>query len=272
MTQPATGVTYKESGVGTVDNRFYSRGPLAAVLIRDNRGATTDISPQTTGGAVAWSPFAQDGELRDDLLAWELVDGDWVLNGTSNEGFHRLGAFEERGGPQRTANIRQDDAMILQSLWPFQTDMTSRTKTLEFTAVETLNPLLVRLRMNLPLNDTDGTSLVEFPGTADYSQTEPVDADQVDRQILAIYAKKISGLGLYHVEGLPLVHLTDIGNYRRSKTDPDAPSLSYRALPDPYHVAVDPTSFNSTTLVPGLSTEWIGGPAWAAMSAESSSS
>lgn len=271
MTQPATGATFKNTGLGTVDNRFYSRGPLVAVLIRDNLGSTTDISPQTTGGAVGFSPFAQDGELRDDLLAWELVDGDWVANATTNEGWYRIGAMEERGGPQRTNDIRQDDAMILQSLWPFQTDITSQSKTLEFTAVEFLNPLMVRLRMNLPLTDTSGNSLVEFPGTADYAQSQPVDAEPVDRQILAIYAKKISGQYLYHVEGYPLAHLTDIGNYRRSKTDADAPSLSYRMLPDPYHVGLNPNELNSTTLIPGLYSEWIGGPAWAAMNVASGS-
>jgi hypothetical protein len=262
MSQPATGTTYKEGGFGQVDNRFYDRGPLAAVLIRDYRGSATSLAPYSTGPTINFSPFAQNGELRDDLFAVSMVDGEWAVNGEANEGWWGIGAMDEKGGPQRTSDTKDDDAMILQSNWPFDTDLISQSKTVEFTAVEALRPLLIRLRMNLPISDPDGAPLVEDPGAADFVLSQPVDAEPIERQLLLIFARKKAGDYLYHVEGYPLVKLTKIGNFRRSKTDADAPSLAFRALPDPYHVDLDASDPDSGVLVPALYSEWIGGPAW----------
>lgn len=274
MTQPVTGTTYKEGGFGTVDNRFFDRGPLACVAIRDSRGAATSLAPYAAGTppTLNFSPFAQDSELRDDLFAVSLVDGEWVVNGEANEGWWAVGAMEERGGPQRASDTKDDDAMILQSNWPFDTDLISQSKTIEFTAVEALRPLLIRLRMNLPISDADGVALVEDPGTADFVLSQPVDSEPIERQLLLIFARKKAGNYLYHVEGYPLVKLNNIGNYRRSKTDADAPSLSFRALPDPYHVDKDPSDPTSGELVPALYSEWVGGPAWDALLVTSGSS
>lgn len=274
MSRPAVGTTLKGAGLTEVDNRFYSRGPLVAVLIRDNLGEDTDVSPYAAGTppTINYTPFAVDGELRDDLLARHKVAGEWVANPDPNEGWFCVRALDEKGGPQRTTDAKDDDAMILQSNYPFDTDLISEGKSVEFTAVETLDPLLMRLRMNLPLNDTDGTAIVEYPGEPDFVLSKPVDAEPVDRQLQLIFARKHSGLWLYHVEAYPLVKLRDIGNFRRSKTDADAPSLSYRALPDPYHVDRDPTDPDSTELVPVLYSEFVGGGLWASLNTASSSS
>jgi hypothetical protein len=43
---------------------------------------------------------------------------------TSNQGWWLGGAMDDRGGPDRKPNIRHDDAMILQSTFPFDTDLT----------------------------------------------------------------------------------------------------------------------------------------------------
>lgn len=267
MARPATGTTLKGAGLTDVDNRFYSRGPLAAVLIRDNRGSATDVAPYTAGTppTINYTPFAEDGTLRDDLLARYKVSGEWVVNPNANEGWFSLRAMDERGGPQRTTDARDDDAMILQSNYPFDTDLISEGKSVEFTAVESLDPLLIRLRMNQPLTDSDGNAIVEFPGEPDFVLSKPIDADPIDRQLQLIFARKHSGLWLYHIELYPLCKLNDIGNFRRSKTDPDAPSLSFRALPDPYHVDRDPSDQDSGELVPAIYSEFVGGPLWTSM-------
>jgi len=264
MAIPTTGVSWKDGGYDVVDNRFYSRGPFCSVLIRDNRGKDTDISPLAAGTppTVNWSPFATDGKLRDDLLAYIRVDGQWQVNSATNEGWWLLGAIEERGGPDRKANIRHDDAMILQSNFPFDTDLTQEGITIQTTPVEVFKPLLLRLRMNLPLSLGDGTSIVEDVGEAKFNISKPVDADSIDRQILLLFNKKKTGKNLYSAEVYPLCKLTDIGNVKRSKTDADAPSLTWTVLPDPFHVNTDAADPASGDLIQALYTFWIGGDAW----------
>ncbi len=369
MAIPASGTTWKSAGLGDNDNRFFSRGGLAAVLIRDNRGAATNISPyiagtvnevqtvtitgsptggnftltysgQTTatipwnstaatvqtalsalsnigagqvtvtggpgpatpyvvtftgtlggqnvnqmtatstftGGTTPtttvttttagssfsrnWSPFAADGTLRSDLFAQVRVNGEWTTNTTANEGFWLVGAVTEDGGIERQPNISQDSAMVLQSNFPFATDLTEEGIQINFTGVETLKPLMKRLRMNLPLSDTSGNALVEDPGKQNFSISKPTDVDAPDRQIVLIFAKRNAGRYLYTAEGYSLCKLTDIGNFSRSKKDADAAQLSFTVLPDPYLVDIDPTNPTSTTLVPVLFTEWHAGTGW----------
>ena len=271
MALPATGTTFKEGGFGTVDNRLYSRGPLAAVLIRDERGADTDISPYKAGTppTVNWSPLAQDYNLRSDLFAQILVDGQWTTNHASNDGWWIIGALDEGNGPERKPSIKKDDAMILQSNFPFDTDTTSEGIEISFTGVEVYKPLMKRLRMNQPLSTSAGVSLVEDIGEDGFVISKPVAADAINRQILLVFAKARSGGYIYDVEGYPLCKLTDIGAAKRSKTNPDAHSLGFTVLPSPYHVDKDPGDPTSGHLVPALYSEWLGGDAWSAMGATS---
>jgi hypothetical protein len=275
-TQPTTGVPWKQSGLTEFDNRLYDRGPLAAVLIRDNRGSATNISPWAPGTGTPpaapvynWSPFAADGTIRNDLFAQVLVNGKWEANPTTpNEGWFLIGAIDEKGGADRKASVKHDDAMILQSNFPFDTDITGEGLTVQFTAVQVLNPLLRRLRMNLPLSDPTGVSLVELPGTADFSLSKPTDADSIDRQILLMFGRrKAAGTYIYTAEGYPLAKLTDIGAVKRDKVNADAPSLTFTCLPDPYHVGKDAGDPTATDLVPAYYTTWTAGDAWSALAA-----
>jgi hypothetical protein len=271
MSSPATGGTWKQVGLDVVDNRFYDRGGKAAVLIRDNRGVATDVSPYHPGtpNAPYFSPFAQDGQLRKDLFAMQLVDGIWQVNPDPNQGWWLVGAMDERGGPDRKPNIRHDDAMILQSTFPFDTDLTAEGLTLQFTPVEVNKPLIRRLRMNLPLTDESGNSLVEGFGGSPYNISKPVDGDDPDRQIMLIFQRTKGGKSIWRVEIYPLVKNTDLGNAKRDKTAPDAGPLTYTVLPDPFHIDLDPTISHSDalngTLIPALYSEWVGGDGWNAI-------
>jgi hypothetical protein len=267
-TIPTTGTDWITGGFATVDNRFYTRGPLAAVLIRDNLGESTNISPYQAGTppTAFWSPLAQDGNLRSDLFAQIRVDGQWQLNTDTNEGFYLIGALAETGGPDRKPAIKHDDAMILQSNFPFDTDLTGEGITIQFTGVETYKPLMKRLRMNLPLVDPDNNPIVELPGESNWVLSKPVDADSIDRQVLLVFGRKHYGQYIYNVEGYSLCKLTDIGNFKHDKTDPDSASLTFTVLPDPYMVDIDPTDPSSDELVPVLFSEWMGGAAWTGLS------
>lgn len=268
MSIPQTGTSWRAGGFNDVDSRFSTRGGQAAVLIRDYRGEDTNISPYKVDTPVPsrnWSPFAEDGTPRDDLFASIRVGGDWITNPEANEGFWLIGAMTEDGGPQRQPNINQDNQMILQSNFPFDTDLTEEGITINFTGVETMKPLMKRLRMNLPLSDSNGDPLVEDPGTENFTISKTIDVEAVERQIVLMFARRKSGRYIFSAEGYGLAKLTDIGDFRRSKTDPDAGSLGFTILPDPYMVDRDPGDPTSTELVPVLYSEWITGEGWDAI-------
>lgn len=272
VAQPATGATWDGAGLNDTDNRFAERGGLQAVLIRDYRGSATDLSPfaaDTT--TITWSPFAVDGQVRSDLFARVLVDGVWVDNPSSNEGWFYIGAQAENGGLERNPNTRSDDLMILQSNFPWDSDVISRSKTIKFTAVSAADPVLHALENDLPLQDTNGDPLVQLPGATNYGVGSRADTSTVERQILALFAKKKAGKTLYTVEAYPLCKYDAQGRKRRSKTDPDQAELTYKVLPDPYFMIPDPDG--AADLVPGVDWKWVGGDAWADMAvAESGSS
>src|SRR5215207_8899149 len=117
MAIPATGTTWRASQIDAVDSRFSTRGGLAGVAIRMNRGAATNISPWAAGSPPTrnWSPFALDGQPRDDLFTHIRVGGEWTTNPNPNEGFVRIGAMSEDGGPERAPDVSNDNLMILQS-------------------------------------------------------------------------------------------------------------------------------------------------------------
>lgn len=261
MTLPATGTTWDEAGFADTDSRFLERGKLTAALIRDARGAATNISPHSNAaGTVSWSPFAQDGKWRDDLFAFKRVNGAWTPNTATNEGFHLVGAFAQGNGPQHKPAIRNDDFMIEQSNFPFDTDITEEGEPFTFQAVETAKPTIRRLRYNLPLNAANGTALVELPGAANAGWGRPLDGENIERQVLLVREFKKGGLPVYKVDGYSLCKLTDIGNSKLDKKDSEAAELTYQPLPDGYFMASVDGEYR-----PILVWTWVGGAGWAAL-------
>jgi hypothetical protein len=263
MTQPTTGTTMQAGGYQSNDNRYFARGGLAAALIRDNRGLATSIAPYAAGTPPVynWSPFAADGQLRADLFSYVLTNGVWTVNPNVNQGFWLIGAFEDKGGPERRPGVKHDDAMVLQSIFPFDSDLTGMAMAIQFNGVQMLSPLMRRLRMNLPLADNNGNNIVENPG-APYVISRPTTTLDADYQLILVFARLHQGAYIYTAEGYPLVRLDDIGNYKRDKSTSDSPNLGFSVLPDPFHVDIDPTNPASQVLVPALYSEWIAGPGW----------
>lgn len=267
MSIPSVGTTWRAGGLGDVDNRFNQRGGLAAVLIRNNRGAATNISPFTAGSPPTrnWAPFAEDNTPRADLFAVIRVNGEWITNPDPNEGFWLIGAMTEDGGPERAPNVKEDNQMILQSNFPFDTDLTEEGIVVSFTGVETLKPMMKRIRMNVALCDSSGNSIVEDPGTENFSLGKPIDVESQEWQIVLLFARKKAGRFVYTAEAYSLCKLTNIGNFKRSKTDPDAGELGFTVLPDPYFVGKDPGDPLGEELIPILYNEWVAGEGWTAI-------
>jgi hypothetical protein len=257
---PATGTTWDGAGFSLEDPRFLERGKLRALLIRDARGSSTNISPHTSAGAINWSPFATDGKWRGDLMAFVQTNGIWEANPSANEGFHLAGAFREGNGPQRKPSIKKDDFMIVQSNFPFDTDIVEEGEPFSFTAVETAKPLIRRLRYNLPLNAANGTALVEIPGGTNAGWSRPLDGDDVERQVLLVSEFKKGGLPVYTVDGYSLAKMVDIGNSKKDKKDSEAAELTYQPLPDGYFMAVVDGVYR-----PILTHTWVGGTGWMAI-------
>ncbi|MEB3021312.1 hypothetical protein [[Mycobacterium] crassicus] len=260
MTRPSTGTTWKAGGFNDVDPRFLERGGLIAALIRDARGADTDLSPHNPDGSVKFSPFAADGQLRDDLFAFKREGGFWIPNPDPNESFHLVGAFKEGDGPKKSSNIDTDDYMIEQDNFPFDSDITKEDEPFSFTGVETAKPLLRRLRNNLPLSLADGTLLVETPGGKDAGWGKPIGADPVERQVLLLRARRKGGKTLYTCTGYALSKLNKIGDAQMGKKDADAAELTFKPLPDGIFMAMVDGEY-----VPVIKYDWIGGDAWVAL-------
>lgn len=261
MAQPATGTTWNSAGLNDLYSSASERGGLQAIIIRDNRGDQTDISPFANDlTTVAWSPFAQDGYPRKDLFATRLVGGRWQTVQTPNEGFFYIGAQTEDGGAERDPKTDNDDLKILQSNYPYDSVITNKSKTLHFVAVDTLKPLIHRLEADLPLTDEHGQNLVPDIGEDDYFYGTPLDTATVDRQIIALFSRSIAGKPLFRAELVPLCRLDSQAAKKRTKTDPDTADLTYKYLPDPFFMIPDPRGGGQ--LVPGYDGAWISGPGW----------
>jgi len=260
MTLPLTGTTPAAGGYTTVDNRFQGghRTGLIAVLFRDARGPDSNISPHNSDGSPAWSPFAQDGQLRADLFAQKLVDGVWVENQEENEGWYLAGAFGEGAGPSQRPSLDIDDQMIEQSNLPFESDLTRWDEPFSFQALQNLQPAIQRLLNNLPLSAPDGSPLVELPGEADgYAQV--VETEKIGRQFLLYGIRKKNGKFLYEVDAYDYAVLTDKGERRFGKRG-TAAELTFKPELSGFYMAHVDGEYR-----PIVKYTHIGGEAWADM-------
>ncbi len=260
MAIPSTGGTWAAAGFSALDSRGLERGKLRQVLVRDARGSATNISPVNSDNSIHWSPFATDGTWRLDLLAWELEGGFWAQSEESNEGFHLVGAFKDGDGPTSKPTIKNDKFMILQSNFPFDTDLIEEGEPFSFTPVQTSNPVVRRLRNNMRLNDpTTGLSVVEYPGVANAGWGRQIDGDNIDRQALLVSQFNRNGLPVYTVDGYSLARLDNLGNSKKDKKDSEGAELTYEPLPDSFFMGIVDGQY-----VPILKWTWQGGAGWAA--------
>lgn len=263
MAQPSTGTTWNAGGFNEISSSLTERGGLQAVLVRDYRGADTDMSPFKSDLTTwNWSPFAADGKLRSDLMIRERVNGVFSYVVGPNDGWFFIGAQTEDGGAERDPQIDSDDFMVLQSTYPIDSEVTSRGQTVKFTAVQTADPLIQYLEGDFQLTEEDGTPLVPLPGADNYfTAGGRMDTSQAYRQLILIFARNAAGgKKIYRAEGYPLVKLDNEAAKRRGKTDPDTAELTFKVLPDPYFMVPDPDG--ASELVQGPYGVWYSGPGW----------
>lgn len=263
MTQPATGVLPADGGYLDVDNRFQGghRTGLIAVFFRAARGAATNISPHKPDGSVAWSPFSLDNKLRNDLRAFKRVNGTWVRNEDTNEGWLQAGAFGDGSGPSQRPGITTDKQRIEQSNWPFETEVTEQDEPFTFQALQNLWPGILRLRNNLPLADANGNLLAETPGEQDAGWSQRLDPGGPANQFLLYGIRKREGRYLYEVDAYDCARLSNIGERKMGKKG-TAAELTFDPEPSGFFMAVVDGEY-----VPIIKHTFVGGDAWTALGA-----
>lgn len=274
MAQVATGTTWSAGGFTDIHKPFIERGGLQAVMMRDNRGADTDMSPfEADCTTVAWSPLAVDSGIRPDLFIRPKVGGKYTYNTAPNDGWFHLGCNTEKGGAERDPSTKSDDLLVLQSKFPVDTEITEKAYSVRFEAVHNADPLIHRLESELPLCDAAGVPLFPLPGAANYGAGPLLDAASAEYQLLLLFARQTSGGFIYRIEGYPAVKLDNEDKKQRSKTDADTANLTYKVLPNEYFMVPDPYWDGTGTrkLVPGYFYVWMGGPGWDAMKDDSGS-
>lgn len=244
MARPSTGVDFKTSTIGEFNSGNINRGGLVGVGVRDYDGEDTNLSP----GSDFESPFAEDGNIRNDLFV-DIKDpstGLYVPNPNPNLGFHRIGGISE-DGVSREAKVDVDKLKILQSNYSVRSDLQSEEKTVKFTGVEN-KPVMHALRFNRKLADIDGV------GTPDYFFGKRASTEFTERQLLLFRADKRGGQPHYTCEPVPLCTLSDIGPAKFHKTDVDAFELTFDSTLDPFF-----TDLDGAPLAEGI---WISGQGW----------
>jgi hypothetical protein len=260
MTQPLTGTTWNGAGLADRGPEFLRRGNAVAVLTRDARGTSTDISPHNSDGSVRWSPFAQDNKWRDDLVGIKKLNGYYVTNTTTNQGFINLGAFKDGDGPAWKPKVTSDHFMILQDNFPYDSNLTEESEVFSLTPVDTASPWVQRLRNNRPFSDVNGNSLIEDPGQLNAGFSRLLNGQNPGRQFLFVRERMWNGLPIYSVQGISLARLDDIGNSKLDKKDSEGAELTYLPVPDGRFMAMQDGEYQ-----PILVHTWWGGPGWAAL-------
>lgn len=243
MPQPATGVSYKASGLAYLNTLRIRRGGRWAIAVRDYNGSNTNISPGSAFGA----PLAVDGNWRDDLFAIvKNAAGQWVYNNLVNQGFYPIGAVHP-DGVERAPKIDSDPLEILQSIDPARVDMLKRDKTLMFTPRES-NPVVHALQYNKPL-----INVLDL-GTGTYFAGESSDPDFIERQVIVMHEDKAGGKTERNAFPFPRCMLTDLGSQKGNKKDADEAKFTLSRVIDPW--------FTDALGVPMVDGRWTAGSLW----------
>jgi hypothetical protein len=245
LTVPSVGGGFKAAGLNNYRSDRVRRGGLVAVLVRDYFGGITNISPGV------FNPFAQDGNIRTDLLAVvKDNDGNFVTNSASNQGWYLAGALDPKGVDE-TPEMTVDKLEILQSNMEIRSDIQKEGGTASFVMFES-RALTDCLRYNRPL------ASIASDGASQYFYGKYADATLVERQLLLIRADQANGQQEYTAIPKPRVTLNKINARKWDKKNPDAFDVMWDELLDEWFIDTD-----GTPLQAGI---WRSGAGWTAAS------
>jgi len=221
MALPTTGGTYEDLLEAGNNEIAVRKGLVVGLLIRDYNGSTTSLANPAVGlnGDGVFSPFAADGQLRDDLLA-HLPEGG--LNPEPNLGFYYIGLTTEDGITFAT-DVQTSDTMSGQSRHAVRVDIESENDTIEFSARES-TPLIDWLNDDKPL-----TGLPDLGAIGYYSMRKSQNSI-TERQIIGLMwdGKHVAA------KVFPRMSRENVGDTSWSVGTQDTSALTYRALRCPY--------------------------------------
>jgi hypothetical protein len=232
MAIPEVGTDWISAGMDIRAPELLRRGSGVAVLCRDARGSATDLSPHNPDGSMRWSPFAQDMQMRDDLLLILKPNGFFTPNPEPNEGFINLGPFKDGDGPSWTTNVTNDRFMILQDIEPYDTEVTELTQPFSVTPVDTGTPWVQRLTDNNPFSDENGDSLIGDIGAENAVYARTSSSRNPLRQFLFFRVRFWEGKPIISCDVIPGSKWDDQGNSKMDKKDSEAAELTYLPVKD----------------------------------------
>lgn len=238
MAIPEVGTDWITAGMDLRAPELLRRGTGVAVFARDARGVATDLSPHNPDGSMRWSPYAEDMDLRGDLLQILKPGGYFQPNPDPNEGFINLGPQKDGDGPSWKPKVTNDRFMILQDIEPYDTEITELEEPFSVTPVDTGTPWVQRLRNNNPFSDEDGNSLIEDVGKANAVFARTSTSRNPGRQFLFFRVRYWGGKPIYSCDVVTLAKWDDLGNSKMDKKDSEAAEISYLPVSDGVCMAV----------------------------------
>ncbi|MBO0676783.1 hypothetical protein JRC04_04825 [Mycolicibacterium sp. S2-37] len=215
MALPTNGGTYANELQPGINPLTVRRAIITDILIRDYLnadGTVHNLADPAVGlnEEGLFSPFAEDGKLRTDLL------------GPDGLGFYHLGGLHE-DGIEMGANTDVSETMIAQSKRAVRFDVTSDNDTLTIKAVEGI-PIVDALRYDLPLAN------LKDVGAANYTIAKAAETALIERQVIALGFDGDNFFG----QTFPRMALRNRGNTQWNKENPDTMEIELGGLLCPW--------------------------------------
>lgn len=214
MTLQSTGVEWAAAYGDAWNALNIRKGLITNVLIRDYGGSTTNLKASAAGlnSAGLFTPYAQDGKYRSDLLASNFAGGR----------FYDVGALKD-DGVKLTPDVSVEAVKIAQARRAQRYDITDENDEIMFTCREA-NPVVDALRFDKPLSSL-GTL-----GATGYTLAKDSESDLIERQIIALAEDGENRFAYI----FPRVARKKVGATQLNRKDPDDLELTYGALICPY--------------------------------------
>lgn len=215
MSLPPTGGSYAQLLQPGVNPLRIRKMIVTDILVRDYiapDGTVRSLADPSVGlnADGIFSPFAEDGTLRTDLI------------GPSGLGFYHVGSLHE-DGTEIKSDTSTDETMIAQSVRAVRYDLKSDNDTVHIRASES-SPLTDCLRFDKPLDN-----IADY-GTAGYTIMKDAETHLIERQVICL---GFDGENVIS-QTFPRMQIKDKAGSNFNKKDVDGVDITLGALLCPY--------------------------------------
>lgn len=220
MALPTTGDTWANVLEPTLNPLSVRKGLITDIIIADylNVDGTVkrlDLPAAGLNSNGVFTPFAQDNQLRSDLLIGS--------QGGSYLGGYHIGHLKDSGWTL-TPDITVDETATAQGIWSLRNDVTKATVEIMLSAQES-GPLNDYLFLDKPLN-----AGIPDIGQSQYSIPAPYGSNLVERIVIAI---GVDGGHLFAIT-LPRTSRKKVGKWEAQKKNELATDHTFAGVIDPF--------------------------------------